>query len=125
MATVTKIQYEPRETLTADQIYHLSNTFFDMFDGYESIYRKDPPLFSIEYAFNPPDDSSVQDIVHKIYVPYDPEPMIHEGDMLPILYLVAVYNRSFVMSMPYPFALNQIASLDDCYYDSSSTHHRS
>ena len=70
------------------------------------------PEFVLQYAFNPPDDSAPDDLIHEIVVPYDPA--LRPGDVLPILYTVSE-DSTKVMSMPFPFPTKALPELSSCY----------
>ena len=70
------------------------------------------PEFVLQYAFNPPDDSAPDDLIHEIVVPYDPA--LKPGDVLPILYTVLEDSKE-VMSMPFPFPTKALPELSSCY----------
>ena len=79
---------------------------------YRSNSKKQYPEFVLRYAFNPPDDSAPDDLIHEIVVPYDPA--LKPGDVLPILYTVSE-DSTEVMSMPFPFPTKALPELSSCY----------
>ena len=84
---------------------------------YRSNSKKQYPEFVLRYAFNPPDDSMLGDLIHEIVVPYDPA--LKPGDVLPILYTVSE-DSTEVMSMPFPFPTKALPELSSCYCKTSS-----
>ena len=84
---------------------------------YRSNSKKQYPEFVLRYAFNPPDDSAPDDLIHEIVVPYDPA--LKPGDVLPILYTVSE-DSTKVMSMPFPFPTKALPELSSCYCKTSS-----
>ena len=84
---------------------------------YRSNSKKQYPEFVLRYAFNPPDDSAPDDLIHEIVVPYDPA--LKPGDVLPILYTVSE-DSTEVMSMPFPFPTKALPELSSCYCKTSS-----
>ena len=79
---------------------------------YRANSKKQYPEFVLRYAFNPPDDSEPDDLIHEIVVPYDPA--LKPGDVLPILYTVSE-DSTEVMSMPFPFPVKALPELSSCY----------
>ncbi len=79
---------------------------------YRAKSEKQYPEFVLRYAFNPPDDSEPDDLIHEIVVPYDPA--LKPGDVLPILYTVSKDGKE-VMSMPFPFPTKALPELSSCY----------
>ena len=79
--------------------------------------EKQYPEFVLRYAFNPPDDSEPDDLIHEIVVPY--EPALNPGDALPILYTISE-NSTEVMSMPFPFPTKALPELSSCYCKTSN-----
>ena len=79
---------------------------------YRAKSEKQYPEFVLRYAFNPPDDSAPDDLIHEIVVPYDPA--LKPGDVLPILYTVSE-DSTEVMSMPFPFPTKALPELSSCY----------
>ena len=79
---------------------------------YKSKSEKQYPEFVLRYAFNPPDDSEPDDLIHEIVVPYDPA--LKPGDVLPILYTVSEDGKE-VMSMPFPFPTKALPELSSCF----------
>lgn len=84
---------------------------------YRAKSEKQYPEFVLQYAFNPPDDSAPDDLIHEIVVPYDPA--LKPGDVLPILYTVSE-DSTKVMSMPFPFPTKALPELSSCYCKTSS-----
>ena len=84
---------------------------------YRADSEKQYPEFVLRYAFNPPDDSAPDDLIHEIVVPYDPA--LKPGDVLPILYTVSE-DSTKVMSMPFPFPTKALPELSSCYCKTSS-----
>ena len=84
---------------------------------YRAESEKQYPEFVLRYAFNPPDDSMLGDLIHEIVVPYDPA--LKPGDVLPILYTVSE-DSTEVMSMPFPFPTKALPELSSCYCKTSS-----
>ena len=74
----------------------------------------DVPTFVVTYKFNPPDDSSEDDLVHSIRVHTDSG--IKIGDPLPILYMFVDHedDKSLrdILSMPFPLPLDNLFSVD-------------
>ena len=83
---------------------------------YRADSEKQYPEFVLRYAFNPPDDSAPDDLIHEIVVPYDPA--LKPGDVLPILYTVSE-DSTEVMSMPFPFPTKALPELSSCYCKTS------
>ena len=75
------------------------------------------PEFVLRYAFNPPDDSAPDDLIHEVVVPYDPA--LKPEDVLPILYTVSE-DSTEVMSMPFPFPTKALPELSSCYCKTSN-----
>ena len=84
---------------------------------YRADSEKQYPEFVLRYAFNPPDDSATDDLIHEIVVPYDPA--LKPGDVLPILYTVSE-DSTEVMSMPFPFPTKALPELSSCYCKTSN-----
>ena len=84
---------------------------------YRAKSEKQYPEFVLRYAFNPPDDSELGDLIHEIVVPYDPA--LKPGDVLPILYTVSE-DSTEVMSMPFPFPTKALPELSSCYCKTSN-----
>lgn len=84
---------------------------------YRADSEKQYPEFVLQYAFNPPDDSATDDLIHEIVVPYDPA--LKPGDVLPILYTVSE-DSTEVMSMPFPFPTKALPELSSCYCKTSN-----
>ena len=84
---------------------------------YRAKSEKQYPEFVLRYAFNPPDDSAPDDLIHEIVVPYDPA--LKPGDVLPILYTVSE-DSTEVMSMPFPFPTKALPELSSCYCKTSN-----
>ena len=78
--------------------------------------EKPYPEFVLRYAFNPPDDSDPDDLIHEVVIPYDPA--LKPGDVLPILYTV-LEDSTEVMSMPFPFPTKALPELSSCYCKTS------
>ncbi len=76
-----------------------------------------PPTFKIRYKFNPPDDSNTEDLIHEVYVHFNPAKWCKPGTPIPILYDIEHYddNLEIVRSMPFPFPLFEIKSPDEIY----------
>lgn len=83
---------------------------------YRADSEKQYPEFVLRYAFNPPDDSAPDDLIHEVVVPYDPA--LKPGDVLPILYTV-LEDSTEVMSMPFPFPTKALPELSSCYCKTS------
>ncbi len=79
--------------------------------------EKPYPEFVLRYAFNPPDDSDPDDLIHEVVIPYDPA--LKPGDVLPILYTVSE-DSTEVMSMPFPFPTKALPELYSCYCKTSN-----
>ena len=75
------------------------------------------PEFVLRYAFNPPDDSAPDDLIHEVVVPYDPA--LKPEDVLPILYTVSE-DSTEVMSMPFSFPTKALPELSSCYCKTSN-----
>ncbi len=58
--------------------------------------------FKIRYAFNPPDDSSSEALIHEVVTFSDCEETLHAGDVISILYYIDPHNNRDVYSIPYP-----------------------
>ena len=84
--------------------------------AYYSLYSDVLPTICITYSFNPPDDSSLDDIVHSVFVPAISEKFLKEGDLLPILYEVNPFDNSIVNSMPFPLPMSYPMYIDDLVY---------
>ena len=82
------------------------------------------PLFRIGYKFNPPDDESIEDLIHYITVPIEPENHYKVGDPFPILYRIyriyeynnGIHGHEYVDSMPFPIPLDSICGYDSILY---------
>ncbi len=101
IATVTCIEYIGAELAYAyaDRKYYRIET---------------PSKFAIYYKFNPPDDDTEFDIIHRIIVHQDPTGRIKEGDPLPILYIGdGKHPEHITQSMPYPFPMADLDLPDD------------
>lgn len=79
---------------------------------YRANSEKQYPEFVLRYAFNPPDDSEHDDLIHEVVVPYDLA--LKPGDALPILYTVSE-DSTEVMSMPFPFPTKALPELFSCF----------
>ena len=69
------------------------------------------PEWVISYAFNPPDDSDPNDLVHEFRVHESPVEFLQPGDPIPILYSINRIGKEqteYVFSVPFPIVLNQI-----------------
>ncbi|MBR4984450.1 MAG: serine/threonine protein kinase [Proteobacteria bacterium] len=74
------------------------------------------PTFYIFYKFNPPDDDTPNDIIHCIKTHIMPTGKFKVGDPLPILYTGSLDPDGvlrWVMSMPYPFPIRDVAYPND------------
>ena len=119
MATVIKIDYVSKNVNPKEMKFQalcndpapVGGCWAD-YGYYRSTYNLELPIFRVTYTFNPPDDSSANDLYHTIYLPYDPTLALHTGDMLPILYRIDPLDNSRVTSMPFPFPLDRIHRLE-------------
>ncbi len=87
MATVIRIEYV--SYLNSQSLNKISTN------------RKYTPTWRITYSFNPPDDSSPDNLIRTVETHVEPD--IKEGDLIPILY--QIYNNKIdehVYSTPYP-----------------------
>ena len=109
MGIISDIRYVP-----VDDKY-VENGHMSEEDGYkETHYVQCPPLFVVQYKFNPPDDKRDEDIAHEFITHVEPEGHYKEGDPLPILYSIKdFYFRDIVTSMPFPMPFDDILSLND------------
>ena len=122
MATITQIEYvgtknnnESENILTNlnDEVY-IDDNFSNGYHYYQTKGRE-IPIFKLTYTFNPPDDSLDEDLVHSIYVPFDPGQTLKPGDILPILYYIDPNNNGRVASTPFPYPVDKIYHIDDIY----------
>ena len=104
-------QFLPKSNLSDPDASNLIN----------SSYHHTYPKFRLRYKFNPPDDDNPDELVHEIYIHRDINDILQAGDPIPILYYVNQVNHLDVMSMPFPYPLGDIASLDEMYYKSVKT----
>ncbi|GEM_PF-6935543 len=109
MGIISGIKYVP-----VDDKY-VENGHTSEKEGYkETHYVQCPPLFVVQYKFNPPDDKREDDIMHEFITHIEPEGHYKEGDPLPILYSIKdFYFRDVVTSMPFPMPFDDIQSLND------------
>ncbi len=105
IAIVTNISYKSYSSDDVEE-YEFNNKD-------KGVYLHNIPRFEISYKFNPPDDSQVGDLVHRIIVHRDPSEHLHVGDPLPILYEVSQKNNRRVQSMPFPFASCDVQNIPD------------
>ena len=113
---VTNIKYLPTYKGDSEQYFYTDDS------GEKSgFYCHHLPLFELSYKFNPIDDASPYDLVHKIIIHEQPGERLKAGNPIPILYLIDKYDKSLVQSMPYPFPMDSIVQLMDLY-DISMNH---
>ncbi len=108
IATVVDIKYVPIAPSKVE--YCVKN-------GQYAVHQA--PEWVISYAFNPPDDSDPNDLVHEFRVHASPAEYLKPGDPLPILYSINYMGRDhseYVFSAPFPLVINQmdINSLPGC-----------
>ena len=112
IAIVSSIEYEP-----------VSQVFVECFqtDQNESyLYNHGVPTFVVSYKFNPPDDADPDPLTHTIRIHFSPEGRIKPGDPLPILYYIDPDDCAYVVSMPFPYPLDDIVFFKEIYYRSFS-----
>ena len=112
VAIISSIEYEPVKTECVDQFKT------DKDETY--LYHHGMPTFVLSYKFNPPDDADPEPLTHTIKIHFSPEGKIKVGDPLPILYYIDPDDSAYVVSMPFPYPLNDIASLKEICYRSFS-----
>lgn len=125
MASIVDCKYEPShinnmevyEQISVEYRQNMQNSEV-VSNGYRG-YLHTYPRFKLRYKFNPPDDDNPDDLVHEIYIHHDISNLLQPGDPLPILYYVNPENNLDVMSMPFPYPLGDIASLNEMYYRKS------
>ena len=128
MASIIQIEYvaatdidhptEPAVDLNSTVNYprlELSDGHYERKDSYKYYLSDALPVFKITYTFNPPDDSQDSDIVHQIYVHFDPCQKLKPGDMLPILYYIHPNDNRIVTSTPFPYPVDKIYDIDDIF----------
>ena len=93
--------------------YQLFGGYYNYDAVYINVYLHDIPSFVITYKFNPPDDSLSEELVHKVIIHRDPNGHLSPGDPLPILYRIDPKNNRKVCSMPFPFAMCDVANYDE------------
>ena len=89
--------------------------------AYYNYYSQDYPMIRVTYAFNSPDNSSVNDIVHSVLVPAVSEKYLKEGDLLPILYEVDPSDTTRVSSMPFPLPISPTMKIKDMVFISDNS----
>ncbi len=100
IATVVDIKYQPVSSAVVER---------SVKTGQYAVHQA--PEWVISYAFNPPDDSDPNDLVHEFRVHASPAEFLKPGDPLPILYSINIMgNRrsEYVFSIPFPLVLNQM-----------------
>ncbi len=100
IATVVDIKYQPVAAAKVER--SLKNSQYAVHQA---------PEWVITYAFNPPDDSDPNDLVHEFRVHASPEEFLRPGDPLPILYSINImgnHHSEYVFSIPFPLVLNQM-----------------
>ena len=135
MATITDIQYEgiqQKKKDNTDSFYAITDIPYAIPCDYSDPDKKSfhpyyvsckvdgAALFRITYTFNPPDDATEVDLVHQIFVPFDPSLHLKPGDMLPILYDFDPKTPHIVKSMPFPYPIKKIVKLTDIYCETNS-----
>ena len=120
MATIVKIEYVGATDKDYPDFIHgynairpLSDTFKYKKQSYLRFSSDALPVFKLTYTFNPPDDSLKEDLVHSIYVPFDPAQSLKPGEMLPILYYINPNDNSVVTSTPFPYPAGKVFRLED------------
>ncbi len=94
------------------------------YNGHEQFatYYHGIPNFVIRYSFNPPEDNNPNDLIQAVVVHHDPTLTLQPGSPLPILYMIKKYDTDQdgplrVISMPYPFPVEDIVQLNDIFYE--------
>ncbi|MBQ8035613.1 MAG: serine/threonine protein kinase [Proteobacteria bacterium] len=103
IATITDIYYVPFET--NDPTENQSD---------EPVLQS--PIFRIYYKFNPPDDESLEDIVHTVETHIMPDGKFKIGDPLPILYAGQMDPSGVlknITSIPFPFPTSDMETKYD------------
>ena len=100
IATVVDIKYVPVAPTKVER---------SIKNGQYAVHQA--PEWVISYAFNPPDDSDPNDLVHEFRVHASPAEFLHPGDPLPIIYSINLMGRErseYVFSAPFPLVINQM-----------------
>ena len=129
IATVTDVKYVPTDDAMNEVFHALKDLNANIRESIGSNYQPDKddcrcychdcPRYRIRYKFNPPDDDNPQDLVHEIFVHQDMGAKLRSGDPLPILYYISPQNHLDVMSMPFPFPMDDFVSWREMYYRKS------